>query len=72
MLELENQYRLNCNQAKAEAEMVRARQKMENAIRRRADLADERKRRKAAVDVMKYEMFCNEETVEAFRRYEQF
>jgi hypothetical protein len=70
LLELENQYRMNRNQE--ENDMARARRVMETAIRRRAGLAMALKKKRAEVEAMEYDLFCNEEHVESCRRYDRF
>jgi hypothetical protein len=70
LLELENQYRMNRNQE--ENDMIRARRVMEAAIRRRASLANALKKKRAEIEAMEYDLFCNEEQVESRRRYDRF
>jgi hypothetical protein len=68
--DLENACHINRSQA--EGELVRARRRMDHAIKRRTDLSDQLRRKQAGIDDMQYELFNMEENMEALRRFDQF
>jgi hypothetical protein len=70
LLELENQYRMTRSQY--EAALFRQRKAMESAIKRRADLSEALRKKKRAVDAMKYQIDVNEEMAEACHRFDRF
>jgi hypothetical protein len=70
LADIENQYRMNRNQA--EADLLRAKKGMETAIRKRCDLSDELKKKRSILENMEYNLFSNEESIESYRRYDIF
>jgi hypothetical protein len=68
--DLENQYKMNRSQA--EANLIRARKTMDAAIKRRCELSEELKKKRAQLDLMEYDISMDEESIESFRRFGQF
>lgn len=65
-----NQYKMTGNQI--DAELTRGKKAMDDAIKRKAELSKELKKRRASVAIIKSEISKNEDLLESFKSYYDF